>query len=58
VEAAEEQLARTNGVKLVRMSGSGPSVFALYDTMEQAEQAAEKIRAEHKDRWIAVTKLR
>jgi 4-diphosphocytidyl-2-C-methyl-D-erythritol kinase len=58
VEAAEEQLARTNGVKLVRMSGSGPSVFALYDTMEQAEQAAEKIRAEHQDRWVVVTRLR
>jgi 4-diphosphocytidyl-2-C-methyl-D-erythritol kinase len=58
VEAAEEQLARTKGVKLVRMSGSGPSVFALYDTMEQAEQAAEKIRAEHQDRWVVVTRLR
>jgi 4-diphosphocytidyl-2-C-methyl-D-erythritol kinase len=58
VEAAEEQLARTNGVKLVRMSGSGPSVFALYDTMQQAEQAAAVIRAENKDRWVAVTRLR
>ena len=58
VEAAEEQLARTSGVKLVRMSGSGPSVFALYDTMQQAEQAAAIIRAENKDRWVAVTTLR
>jgi 4-diphosphocytidyl-2-C-methyl-D-erythritol kinase len=58
VEAAEEQLARTNGVKLVRMSGSGPSVFALYDSMQQAEQAAAVIRAENKDRWVAVTRLR
>src|SRR5690606_12983205 len=40
VEAVEEQLARTSGVRLVRMSGSGPSVFALYDTMQQAEAAA------------------
>jgi 4-diphosphocytidyl-2-C-methyl-D-erythritol kinase len=58
VEAAEEQLARTTGVKLVRMSGSGPSVFALYDSMQQAEQAAAVIRAENKDRWVAVTRLR
>lgn len=57
VEAAEEQLARTAGVRLVRMSGSGPSVFALYDTMQQAEQAAAVIRAENRDRWVAATKL-
>jgi len=41
----------------VRMSGSGPSVFALYDTMQQAEQAAAVIRAENRDRWVAATKL-
>lgn len=58
VEAAEERLARTGGVKLVRMSGSGPSVFALYDTMEAAIRAAAEIRAEHQDRWVVATKLR
>jgi len=58
VEAVEEQLSRTGGVRLVRMSGSGPSVFALYDTMQQAEQAAATIRAENRDRWVAATTLR
>jgi 4-diphosphocytidyl-2-C-methyl-D-erythritol kinase len=58
VEAAEEQLARTDGVRLVRMSGSGPSVFALYDTMQQAEAAVRTIRAEHRDRWVVATILR
>ncbi len=58
VKAAEEELARTAGVKLVRMSGSGPSVFALYDTMAQAEQAAATIRAENRNRWVSATMLR
>jgi 4-diphosphocytidyl-2-C-methyl-D-erythritol kinase len=57
VEAAEEQLSRT-GAKLVRMSGSGPSVFALYDTMDAATRAAEQLRDENQDRWVVATKLR
>jgi 4-diphosphocytidyl-2-C-methyl-D-erythritol kinase len=58
VEAAQERLAKTSGARLVRMSGSGPSVFALYDTMQDAEQAAAKIRAEQQDCWVAATTLR
>jgi 4-diphosphocytidyl-2-C-methyl-D-erythritol kinase len=57
VEAAQERLAKTGGARLVRMSGSGPSVFALYDTMQEAEQAAAKIRAEQQDCWVAATRL-
>jgi 4-diphosphocytidyl-2-C-methyl-D-erythritol kinase len=58
VEATEERLSNTTGVKIVRMSGSGPSVFALYDTKAEAEQAASEIRAENKDRWVVATTLR
>jgi 4-diphosphocytidyl-2-C-methyl-D-erythritol kinase len=58
VNAAEEELARTAGVKLVRMSGSGPSVFALYDTMAQADQAAATIRAKKGNWWVSATMLR
>lgn len=58
VEAAEERLSNTRGVKIVRMSGSGPSVIALYETMAAAKAAAEEIQAEHQDRWVIVTSLR
>src|SRR6185312_11202439 len=58
VEAAEERLSNTKGAKIVRMSGSGPSVFALYETMTAAKAAAEEIRAENKDRWVVATSLR
>jgi 4-diphosphocytidyl-2C-methyl-D-erythritol kinase len=40
------------------MSGSGPSVFALYETMQDAERAAAKIRAEQQDCWVVATMLR
>lgn len=58
VEAAEERLSSTKGAKIVRMSGSGPSVFALYETMTAAQKAAEEIQAEHQDRWVAAASLR
>jgi 4-diphosphocytidyl-2-C-methyl-D-erythritol kinase len=58
VEAAQERHAKTNGARLVRMSGSGPSVFALYETMQDAEQAAAKIRAEQQDCWVVAARLR
>lgn len=58
VEAAEERLSSTKGAKIVRMSGSGPSVFALYETMAAAKKAAEEIQAEQQDRWVVATSLR
>jgi 4-diphosphocytidyl-2-C-methyl-D-erythritol kinase len=42
----------------VRMSGSGSSVFALYDEIALAEKAAIEIRAERSDWWVAATTLR
>lgn len=58
VEAAEERLSSTKGAKIVRMSGSGPSVFALYETMAAAKKAAEEIQAERQDRWVVAASLR
>ncbi|MCC9620709.1 4-(cytidine 5'-diphospho)-2-C-methyl-D-erythritol kinase [Thalassospira sp. MA62] len=51
-------LAREEGCLLARMSGSGATCFAIYDTRAQAEQAAATIRAEHSDWWITPTKTR
>jgi 4-diphosphocytidyl-2-C-methyl-D-erythritol kinase len=58
ITTADERLYKTEGVRLVRMSGSGSSVFALYDDMALAEAAAKEIRAEHSDWWVAATTLR
>ncbi len=58
ITTVDERLYQTAGVRLVRMSGSGSSVFALYDDMALAEKAAKEIRAEHSDWWVSATTLR
>ncbi len=58
ITVVEERLHQTGGARLVRMSGSGSSVFALYDNRALAEAAAKEIRAEHSDWWIEATTLR
>jgi 4-diphosphocytidyl-2-C-methyl-D-erythritol kinase len=44
-----------SGVTLVRMSGSGPTCFGLFDTKENAEVAAARIAAGHPDWWCRAT---
>ncbi len=45
------------GVRLARMSGSGPTCFALFGSAEQAAAAARSVKAVHQDWWIATTVL-
>ncbi len=44
-------------VRLFRMSGSGASCFALFDTMAQADMAHKRIVAEHPGWWAVVTRF-
>ena len=44
-------------VRFVRMSGSGATCFALFDTLDQARSAMTAIKAEHPDWWCAATEL-
>ena len=46
------ETARLPGVRLARMSGSGATVFALFDTPEQAAAAAGLLTRAHADWWI------
>ncbi|MDO8533283.1 MAG: 4-(cytidine 5'-diphospho)-2-C-methyl-D-erythritol kinase [Xanthobacteraceae bacterium] len=57
IAAAQECLNDTNGVRLIRMSGSGSSLFGLYDSAEEAEEAAGEIRAGRPDWWVVATIL-
>jgi len=52
-----EQLARTQGCMLARMSGSGATVFGLFGVGAQAHQAAQDIRLAHPDHWVAAAPL-
>lgn len=45
------------GVRLVRMSGSGATVFALFDTPAAAEAAANHLSEQRSDFWVQSTVL-
>jgi len=52
-----EELSASSGARLVRMSGSGPTCFALYETHDEAMAAAQRLKAERKDWWVRATAL-
>jgi 4-diphosphocytidyl-2-C-methyl-D-erythritol kinase len=45
-------LGSSPGARLARMSGSGATCFALYETTADAQRAARHIRSEHRDWWV------
>ena len=45
------------GVRLVRMSGSGPTCFALFTTHDEAVTAAQRLKAGRKNWWVQATTL-
>lgn len=58
VGEALEAVARTKDCRLARMSGSGATVFGLYDDVQSAEDAASLIRENQPDWWVEATDLR
>jgi 4-diphosphocytidyl-2-C-methyl-D-erythritol kinase len=51
-------MRETQGCRLARMSGSGATVFGLYDDCEAAAKAAEAVRQARPDWWVKATSLR
>jgi 4-diphosphocytidyl-2-C-methyl-D-erythritol kinase len=45
-------LRGTDGVRLTRMSGSGATCFAIFDTGEAAQRAAQSIQIDHPLWWV------
>ena len=45
------------GARLTRMSGSGATVFGLFDDAHQAAQAADRLRGDHGEWWVQATVL-
>lgn len=43
--------------RLARLSGAGPTCFGLYDTIRDATQAAEKLRAAEPGWWIVASRI-
>jgi 4-diphosphocytidyl-2-C-methyl-D-erythritol kinase len=57
VGAVLDALEQLPGVRRARMSGSGPTCFALFDGAGQAEAAAHKLKAARPDWWVEATRL-
>lgn len=53
IRAVLAGLAALRGVCLARLSGSGPTCFALFPTEEEAKRAAGELAAAHPSWWIA-----
>ncbi|MDB5642451.1 MAG: 4-diphosphocytidyl-2-C-methyl-D-erythritol kinase [Hyphomicrobiales bacterium] len=51
-------LSAARGAKLARMSGSGATCFALFETCRQAAATAKVIRRDHPEWWVKATVLR
>lgn len=50
-------LRHLDGASLVRLSGSGPSCFALFATEAEARRAAASVELAHPSWWVAPTTL-
>ena len=51
-------LAAAPGVRLTRMSGSGATCFALFETRGAARRAASTLRRDHPEWWVEASLLR
>lgn len=54
---ALEAVSALPGIRLARMSGSGATVFGLFDAATAARHAAERLRAERPGWWIVPCRL-
>ncbi|QCI63281.1 4-(cytidine 5'-diphospho)-2-C-methyl-D-erythritol kinase [Phreatobacter stygius] len=57
IGTALRHLGDTDGCRLARMSGSGATVFGLYDTCRAAAAAAKAIKAREPGWWVKPTML-
>ena len=58
IRAVLAALLPLQGVRLARLSGSGPTCFALFSTEAEAKRAAAELAGEHPNWWIAASSVR
>jgi 4-diphosphocytidyl-2-C-methyl-D-erythritol kinase len=51
-------LSRLDGARIVRLSGSGPTGFALFATESEAKRASAALAQTHPNWWVAASVLR
>jgi 4-diphosphocytidyl-2-C-methyl-D-erythritol kinase len=52
-----DRLRASPGNRLVRMSGSGPTCFALFSSSDEATAAAKRLHSEHENWWVCATTI-
>ncbi len=52
-----DRLRASPGNRLVRMSGSGPTCFALFSSSDEAAAAAKRLHSEHENWWVCATTI-
>ncbi|MBL8908363.1 MAG: 4-(cytidine 5'-diphospho)-2-C-methyl-D-erythritol kinase [Rhizobiales bacterium] len=57
IKSVLSMLERQAGATLVRMSGSGPTCFGLFDASESAAEAAARIAADRPAWWCRATRI-
>lgn len=57
ISEARELLLQAGEPQLVRMSGSGSAMFAIYETAQHAKRAAAKIAKRKPEWWVVATVL-
>jgi 4-diphosphocytidyl-2-C-methyl-D-erythritol kinase len=57
IGAALAAVSAAPGVRLARMSGSGATVFGLFETAADAAEAAARLATDHGDWWVRATIL-
>lgn len=57
INNVQDELLGTSGVLLVRLSGSGPTVFGLFSQQHEATAAAAQIASAHPEWWVRSTVL-
>lgn len=57
IGVALDEVGRLPGARLVRMSGSGATVFALFATLDEARAAAQAVTSRRPDWWVEAATL-
>ncbi len=57
VAACLARLEELDGARLARMTGSGATCFALFETLDRAQAAGETLRRARPDWWVRATVL-
>ncbi|MFM1816321.1 MAG: 4-diphosphocytidyl-2-C-methyl-D-erythritol kinase [Pseudomonadota bacterium] len=57
IAPVQDALSATSGCRVVRLSGAGPTSFALYGDFAAAKAAAQAIDDTHPDWWVAAAEL-